>query len=100
MAQMLYPTSVNSRFYQRSCKTSAIRRQPTEQDENKNVSREAAAADAIAVAASRLGNSDMPFLRADARSYVLPSLRDSRVFKFKEREGIATTLEFLADASV
>jgi len=74
-------------------------RQPTEQDENKNVSREAAAADAIAVAASRLGISDMPFLRADARSYVLPSLRDSRVCNFKEREGIATTLEFLADAS-
>jgi hypothetical protein len=41
----------------------------------------------------------MPFLRADARSYVLPSLRDSRVCNFKEREGIATTLEFLADAS-
>ena len=74
--------------------------QPTEQGENKHVSREAAAANAISVAASRLGVSDVLFLRADARSYVLPSLRDSRVFKFKEREGIATTLEFLADASV
>jgi len=47
---------------------------------NKNLSREAATADAIAVATSRLNILSslllLLLLRADARSYVLPSLRD------------------------
>ena len=30
----------------------------------------------------------MPFLRADARSYVLPSLRDSKMCNFKERNRV------------
>ena len=53
---------------------------------NTNLSREAAPADAIAVAASRLNVLSSFVLRADARSYVLPSLRDSQLCNFKERQ--------------
>jgi hypothetical protein len=58
-------------------------RKPTDRGPNKHVSREAAAADTIAVAASRLRQFFLCFLRADARSYVLSSLRDSKVCNFK-----------------
>jgi hypothetical protein len=57
-------------------------RQPTVTDQNRHPSREAAAADAFAVAASRLRANYAVFLRADARSYVLPSLRDSKLCNF------------------
>jgi len=50
------------------------------------VSREAAAAAMIAVAASRLRFLYHFILRAYARSYVLPSLRDSKLCNFKKRE--------------
>ena len=53
-------------------------REPTAPVEYRHLSREAAPADAIAVAASRLDVLASLFLRADARSYVLPSLRDSQ----------------------
>jgi hypothetical protein len=54
-------------------------RKPTDRGPNKHVSREAAAADTIAVTASRLSPLSSLFLRADTRSYVLPSLRDSQL---------------------
>jgi len=55
-------------------------------DENRHQSREAAAAVVFAVAASRLWANSAVFLRADARSYVLPSLRDSKQRNFKKRK--------------
>ena len=51
--------------------------------EDARFSREAAAADVFAVAASRLWANSAVFLRADARSYVLPSLRDLKLCNFK-----------------
>jgi len=50
------------------------------------LSREAAAAVAIAVAASRLDALSILSLRADARSYVLPSLRDSQLCNFTRKK--------------
>jgi hypothetical protein len=50
--------------------------------EYKNQSREAAPADVIAAVASRLDALPALFIRADARSYVLPSLRDSQLCDF------------------
>jgi len=70
-------------------------RQPTDQNQIKRVSREAAA-DVIAVAASRLWLLSF-FLRAYARSYMLPSLRDSKLRNFKNVSEYCRT--DLADAS-
>jgi hypothetical protein len=67
-------------------------------NEYRHLSREAATADAIAVAASRLDALSCFFLQADARSYVPPSLRDSQLCNFKECER-GTELKSLADAS-
>ena len=61
-------------------------REPTVPAEYRHLSREAATADDIAGAASRLDVVSSLFLRADARSYVLPSLRDSRLCNFKSRK--------------
>ena len=66
-------------------------RQPTDQNQIKRVSREAAAADVIAVAASRLWLLSF-FLRAYARSYVLPSLRDSKLCNFKTSASIVALI--------
>jgi hypothetical protein len=55
-------------------------------DRTKNVSREAATTDVTAAAASRLEFQGPFILRVNTRSYVLPSLRDSKLCNLKEAE--------------